>query len=291
MQYPLTLAFSGFWRAQFSGSPWLGVTTAGASGGRDLTEATNPPTAGTAQNGWTPANFNGTNQLLTAPGVVEDYHGAAEVTITVVAKVNSVPAPGAYTWDDPCFLVTQTGGTIALGVCSSGVSFLIYTSGGPVQTGYVAFTTGVYHVFQARMDGTNASVRVDGGAWTSAAAADIAASGGQPLLIGTDLTGTTAFIDADLLEIEIGSTAFSDVELGAVLAYAQARYFPAAYTSRCIELYNGQLRECPDTGPYGARVILTAGTRVTAPTGGKSLILSSGYITEAASEVGVRTPP
>src|SRR5690606_13622046 len=55
---------TGFWRGSFSGSPWVGTASAGSSGTRDLTEATNPPSTGAAQNGYVPADFDGTNDVL-----------------------------------------------------------------------------------------------------------------------------------------------------------------------------------------------------------------------------------
>lgn len=113
--YPTGLSIDGFWRANFSASPWPGVATAGLSGGRDLTEATNPPTTGTVQNGWTPALFNGTTQLLTADGIADDYIGATSVTIHAVVWINSAPAPATYAFDDPCIVVAQYSGIFGLG--------------------------------------------------------------------------------------------------------------------------------------------------------------------------------
>ena len=41
--FPLTLPWAGLWRADYAGEPWVGDASDGVSGGRLLTEATNPP--------------------------------------------------------------------------------------------------------------------------------------------------------------------------------------------------------------------------------------------------------
>ena len=268
----------------------MGETTAGTSGGRNLTEGTNPPTGGTVQNGYTPGLFDGTNDLLTADLTADDYIGASSVTVHAVVWVNSAPAPSTYAFEDPCVIVAQYSGIYGLGVSSSGVRFGVYLSTGYVETAPVALSTGAWHVIQARYDGTNVSVRVDGGAWTDAAATDPFAAGGFPALVGVDIVGTTQFLDGEILELGIHDGALSDVECDALYSYAIARYGTVVYTSRCITTYLGRLVECPDVGPFGLRLVLSGGVRTTATAGGKSLVLVGGSIVEASSEVGVRTP-
>ena len=121
--FPLSKNWTGFWRANYTGSPWPGETTLGPSGTRDLTEAISPPAGGAAQNGYTPADFNGTLNLLTADGTGEDYIGAATVTVHAVVWVNSAPTAATFAFEDPCIIVTQNSAIIALGVSSSGIRF------------------------------------------------------------------------------------------------------------------------------------------------------------------------
>jgi len=286
---PLNLAWTGFWRANFTGSPWPGVASAGSSAGRDLSEAVTPPVGGATQNGYTPADFGGVASLLrTADPAEGTYLGATTCTIHAVVEVRSAPAAGTYVFDDPCIIVTESSATIALGVSSSGVSFGVYTSGGPVQTAYVALSPG-YHRIQARLDGTNASVRVDGGAWTSVAATDIAADPTNVLLVGADYTGAAQALDAKVLELGVSDQSFSDTELNAVDLAAVVRYGLAS--KRCLVLLDGALRELPTSAPYGLRVILSGGALVTSVAGGKSLVVESGALREATAGEVVLVPP
>lgn len=222
--FPLSLQWAGFWRANYAASPWLGIATDGNTLGRNLTEATNPPTTGAAQNGYTPALFDGTNDLLTADLTATDYVGAKSVTIHAVVWIDTAPAPTAFTFDNPCIVVAQFSGIIGLGVATNGVRFGVYTTGPYVETAAVACSTGAWHRVQARYNGANVSVRVDGGAWTNAAATDPFAAGASPLLVGTDIVGTTAFLDGRILELGISAAALSDAECDALDAYSVARY-------------------------------------------------------------------
>ena len=221
---PLDLPWQGFWRADFTSAPWVSVSTNGPSNARVLEEATFPPAAGTTQNGYAPADFDGTSAILRTDLPAEGvYIGATTCTIHAVVNVRSAPAPAALVFDDPCVLVTAASATLALGVSSSGVAFGIYTSAGPVQPPRVALSAG-YHVIQARLDGTNASVRVDGGAWTSVAATDFAADPTNVLIAGADYTGAAQFLDALILEVGITDQALTDAELDAAEAAAVTRY-------------------------------------------------------------------
>ena len=222
---PLDLPWTGFWRANYTGSPWPGVESHGPTLGRDLSDGVSPPVGGTAQNGYTPADFGGVASILrTAEPAEGNYLGATTATVHAVVSVRSAPTPGTYVFDDPCIIATENSATIALGVSSSGVALGIYTSGGgPVQTAYVALSAG-YHVIQARLDGTNAEVRVDGGAWSSVAATDFAADPTNVLVVGADYTGAAQFLDALVLELGITSQALTDAQLDAAEAAAVTRY-------------------------------------------------------------------
>jgi len=223
MAYPHTLAWSGYWSTNYAGSPWVGEATAGASSGRDLTEATNPPATGTARYGHTPADFDGVNDTLSSVNLVEDFM-TDWVTVHAVVKVNSAVAPSAFLYDDPCIINVYASAAICISVTTSGVAFQVYTSTGSVQTGYVPLSLGVVHCVQARSDGTNCSIRVDGGAWTSVANVDpIVTAPGVPLLVGKDYYASN-FLDADIYTLGVAPSAFSDGTLDSLYAYDRDRY-------------------------------------------------------------------
>jgi hypothetical protein len=164
------------------------------------------------------------NDVLRTANPAEDYIGTGNAcTFMAVVKVNSAPAPGTYVWDDPCLFVTENSATIALGISSSGVAFGVYTSGGPVQTSYVSLSAG-YHVIQARMDGTDARVRVDGGTWQTVAATDIASDPTNLLVVGSDLTAAAAALDGDVQFLAVIDQALSNAELDALNSWALVEF-------------------------------------------------------------------
>lgn len=203
-------AWRGLWRPSFASSPWAGVASAGSSSGEDLLEATNPPSTGTAQNGKTPARFDGVNDILSTESIDSVYIDSTAFTVHAVVKVLSTSAPQTYYWDEPCLLVQPSSAGIAIGISSSGVGLEVYDSGGAQQTARVALHGG-YNVIQAKYDGTNAKIRANGGAWQSVAADSVYISGGA-LQLGTDYTGSV-FLHAEVFELAITDVALSDSAL------------------------------------------------------------------------------
>lgn len=204
-------AWRGLWRASFASSPWAGTASAGSSSGEELAEATNPPSTGTAQNGYTPARFDGVNDVLTTESADTTYLATMAFTVHAVIKVLSTSAPQAYYWDEPCLLVQPSSAGIAIGISSSGAGLEVYDSGGAQQTARVALHAG-YNVIQAKYDGTNAKIRANGGAWQSVAADSVYLSGSLQLQVGTDYTNSV-FLHADLFELAITDVALSDANL------------------------------------------------------------------------------
>jgi hypothetical protein len=77
-----------FWnRGSYTASPWNGTASAGTSGSNALTEATNPPTTGTAVNGFTPALFNSTTSTIGNSTALPNPSVAG--TIILLVKMNS----------------------------------------------------------------------------------------------------------------------------------------------------------------------------------------------------------
>lgn len=224
--FPLSLPWTGFWRASWA-LPWLGEDTAGTSIGRDLYEATNFPGSGTAQNGYTPPAFDGANDLLGASGAAEDYFGTTAWTIHAVVKCISLAAPGGFTADNEALLSVGPGSSaVALAFDSTGVTALQYDGiGGTAETPRIAVGTAAYRIIQARWTGTQIQCRVDGGAWQSAACtSQVAYSGtGEVLRVGVNYDGTK-FLNCNLLEHGVFDTSLSDSDLDALKTYAQARY-------------------------------------------------------------------
>lgn len=233
--YPLGLSFSGFWRANYSASPWVGLATAGASGGRNLTEGTNPPTTGTAQNGYTPAAFDGVNDRLSYVGAEDIIGDNTGWTYHGVWKFGSLDAPSGAAINDPCiFALGPFSAAVALSVNSNGIALVQYDLGGtPYETTRVSVSTGQYYRIQARWNASTGIIwlRVDAGTpVTVSGVADIADASAENLIVGANYD-LTAFLDAECLETDWLAYAETDVELDALDAYSVARYALGPATS------------------------------------------------------------
>lgn len=136
------------------------MSSAGGSGGRDLTEATNPPAAGAALNGLTPASFDGVNDRIGGAGT-STFLATTAGTVICLFKANaaSADAGSVQPYLIPALLTNQNG-FYCLGYSTSGVRF-----GGYNGTNYdsvaVAANTGNWHVCVARHNTTTISLSVD----------------------------------------------------------------------------------------------------------------------------------
>lgn len=278
-------------RANFASSPWRSENYGYV--GRELAEATNPPTVGAAQNGWFPSAFDGAVEVLRF-AVAEEVIGVSTGwACTCVVRFDTLAAPAGASINDPCiFAIGPFSAAVALSVNSSGVCLVQYDGfGASFETARIAVSTGQYYRIQARWDGSELWLRVDNGTpETMPGIASIAAAGTESLVVGANYD-ETAHLHGRILELGFLAEVVPDAPLDAWDAYAVARYFAVAYTSRCLVLLNGRIQECPDVGPFGQRLVLTSGYLTTTPTGGKSLVLVGNTITQAATETGVRVPP
>jgi hypothetical protein len=222
---PATLALTGWWRASYSASPWSGVASAGGSSGRNLTEATNPPTTGTAVNGLTPASFDGTNDQLgggtfTTFYDADGYGGWALVNIVTITT-NS----GSSYLNDA--IVSDTGGVHEIfltdngaGTVQVGISHYNDTTFPTAQT---AIATGAWKAVQWKFDGTNIKIRVNGGTRASTAAGGNLSATGTNLRLGGNYNATV-FTQLDYLDVGTVDYSPSDAEEDNVLSYLRSRY-------------------------------------------------------------------
>jgi len=277
-------------RADYALAPWRGENYGAERVNAD--EPTFEPAIGVAQNGYSPANFDGVSSILrTAIPVQTLLGGGSTLTCLAVVKVNSAPAPTSFGFESPCIFVTENSATIGLCVSSSGVAFGVYDDvAGWLQTAWVPLTAGAYNVVQAEADGSNLRIRVNGGAWSSPVAyTAIAADPANVLIIGADYLGTTNILDGDVLEIGFGTRVCDATEHASQNTYAVTRYGLAS--KRCLVLLDGALRELPTSAPYGLRVILSAGALVTSVASGKSLVVDGGALRESTAGEAVLVPP
>lgn len=217
---PATLALTGWWRANYAGSPWTGTASAGGSGGVNLSEATNPPATGTAINGLTPADFDGTNDIL-APGItLTNFVGAGAGSLWCLFNADAAMATTGNPYDAPQFFCAQNL-RLSFGFDSGGVWAHIYDGGH--KSRQVACATGGWHLAQMKFNGTNIYCRVDNGAWSSIAAGNIDDLTGQ-VLVGVN-GGVTNFFNGRIAEIGVINSALADATFDSIKnGYINLRY-------------------------------------------------------------------
>lgn len=228
---PATLPMTGFWEASYTGSPWTGKTSTGASGGRTLTEATNPPATGAAVNGLTPPDFNGTSQVLGAAAAGANYIGnyisATAYSYTVLFYADTATADtGGDAYLQPCIIGDMDfGGDFGLAFSSVGVRAWHKDSGGGYGGVTLACSTGAWHAVQVVYDGTNLKVRLDGGSWSTLAKSNVASAPltAIRLRLGANYSAGK-FFDGRVPHFSISNTAISDANLLGVLYYLKNKF-------------------------------------------------------------------
>ena len=205
-----SLELSGWWRASYAGSPWVGSSSVGSSGLRNLTEATNPPSNGSAVNGLVPADFDGTNDLLTTGRPVTDFVTAGAGSIAALVNIDAistaVPLGGTMFNNDA--IVNDIGGYLGLvlgGAASNEAQAYIYD--GAMKGARVTVTLATWQFLQMRWDGTRVEIRLNSGSWNTALCGSIQVPTYE-LRVGA--SAATQLFDGKMLELM-----FADRYLGA----------------------------------------------------------------------------
>jgi hypothetical protein len=219
-----TLAWSGLWRASYSGAPWAGVASAGVSGTTGNLAAGTAPTTGTAQNGLTPAAFAAaSSQYLTnATAVSTVFTHAAGSIVALVYGVSAVAAAG-NPYDDPAIFVDQGTGSVGLTHTASGFKAFLY-DGVSYKTRTAAAATGSYHLVMLDWDASTLGLTLNSGARDSIAIA----GGGWNVNAGNINVGrgylTSAFIDARILMVGCSASQFSAGNYANIKSYVNSTY-------------------------------------------------------------------
>ena len=219
---PTTLSLTGYWRGSYSGSPWNGTASAGASSGRNLVTLVGAPSTGTALNGYTPASFNGTSQALQDnTNTIDNYISSTAYTVQLLLKPSSAVATTGTVYSDPQ-LVCESGQNWGIAYTTDGIT-LYHWDGTSLKTVNVALGTGSWAVVDAKYDGTNIKVRVNGGAWSSTAANSLTGFTGNTMYMGVD-AALDAFYAGLIEECLVSDTALSDATLDGTRAWFDSRY-------------------------------------------------------------------
>lgn len=216
---PATLALEGWWRGSYAASPWVGVASTGGSGSQNLTEATNPPAAGSAVNLFTPADFDGTNDELSGAAcstfiTTTNFSGWALVNIDAINTNDT----GNLMLNDCIF---GTTGTAEWGVYlrSTGPVVGVATAA-TTNFAETGISTGAWALVQFKGNGTNNFIRVNSGSWVSGPGSTIG-SLAAALNVG-DLAG--GFVDGRMLDLGLSKSFLSDLTFDSIKSYINTRY-------------------------------------------------------------------
>lgn len=207
---------------------WTGTASAGGSGSRTADEATNFPGNGLNLNGFVGARFDGVTNFLTASGVISDYVGSTGTpwSISALLRWNNAVATGGAISTDPC-LISDNGGNWGIGITTSGVQLGQWDNTPAAQSCLntdITAASGTPFSIQAGCDGTNIFVSVNGGTRaTSACTTFWNAVLPNTLLIGKNFSGS-AFLDMDLMDLQIAKTAFSLATFNNLRSYYRYKF-------------------------------------------------------------------
>ncbi len=204
-----TLNLNAWWPGPYAASPWEGAASGGSSGTRDLTEATNPPSASTELNGVASALFDGTNDILNTGLSLANL-----MTSTVgwgwgVAEVISASGnDGAATPYNNQHILRDAGSYFGLTVRSSG-KLQLYThdaGGWDAVEEDIPIGTNTPFVYLWKMTDGAIYLKVNDGDWTSGVArAAIDNTGFSTTIGGPSFVST--FFNGRIWEIAYGAGA------------------------------------------------------------------------------------
>lgn len=217
-----TLSLSGWWRGSFSASPWSGVTSAGASGGRDLSEGTNPPSAGTAVNGFTPADFDGTNDIISSAVQMTSFVGSSG-GIAILFKADSASAPQSEAYADTCLMSDAGGAPICFAINTSGLRATVYDGVSWKKTTAITCSFGEWHWGFMWWDGSNLYCQLDNGTIQSIALAGTVTPDGSVMRLGTNYSAAS-FYDGQILDVKMKNGVWTEAERTLIIKESNARY-------------------------------------------------------------------
>jgi IPT/TIG domain len=210
---PAALALTGWWQSPFAGSPWNGVASAGASGSRALTEATNPPTVGAALSGRNTADFDPVGPLPDRIGsalALSSFVGASAGSCAVLFNADAAPTANSGAPHIEGNIATETQPNWGITFSTAGVRGYIRQADLAFKSVAQTCATGGWHLVQMKWDGATLYVRLDSGAWSSVAAGPIgnvtgtfqlgrnyASAGGFDGRIASAVTSSAVWTDAE----------------------------------------------------------------------------------------------
>jgi hypothetical protein len=222
---PATLALAGWWRGDYSASPWAGVASAGGSGAQNLTEATNPPGAGSAVNGFVPADFDGANDKLSG-AAVSTFHSTTAFSGWALIYLDAVNTDSGVLTSNDALLCTAGTGQFWIYLRNNAGAVTVHITYFDAAVNPMVSTSislGAWQFVQWRRNTTIMEIRVNGGAWASVGAVNAVNSLAASLDVGRNVNADN-FLDGRMLDLGMASSRFDDDTFDDLRAYVNDRY-------------------------------------------------------------------
>jgi len=223
---PAVLSLTGWWRADGasgyddSSGVWYGVASAGSSSGRNLTEATNFPSAGTAVNGHTPPDFDGSNDVLANATAISTMLTASAWFGWWLVNIDAIATSSGTSYSNDV-IMNDSGAYWGIHLSSaSGGLVYAYQWDGAEKAVSAAIGTGAWTLICARYDGTNLRLKVDSGTVQTVAAGNISTTTGT---IQCGYNVATAY-NGRMADIGLMASAGSDALFDDIKEYVNDRY-------------------------------------------------------------------
>lgn len=216
---PASLSLSLYYEASYAGAPWAGLASAGASlSNGDLTTNGSDPSTGAAQNGYIPADFDGSANNLVGATASTSLFSASAGTIFALFRPDTAAAPTGNVYDDPALYVDVGFANTGFTYTTSGFTAFIFSTA--YKSASTAAATGSYHLVMMRWNGSLVGVRVNSVAEVTTVAGNAALTAGT-VGVGRGYGGT--FIDGRLLMLAT-STQDLSASYSSIKSYVNAKY-------------------------------------------------------------------
>jgi hypothetical protein len=219
---PAVLALTGFWeRGDYDAqtATWTARASAGASGGRNLTQATaaNVPTETNLE-----PVFNGVSGYLDSNIVWSTYVTASAGTLVCVFLSNADGAPAVQSYDDPT-LIANVGNNSFLSVNGTNVRAALFDAA--YQEVNIPVVPGGVHIATLTWNGTIMSLSIDGGAPVTHACGPVTGALTGVLRVGSGWNAS-AFqcLPGIVRSVAVVASVVSGPDLTKIVKWAQARH-------------------------------------------------------------------
>lgn len=221
---PSTLALTGWWRSNYSGSPWNDD-----SGNTRTLEQSNAgfrPVTGAPVNGYVPALFDASDDYMNTVAVANNVFMSSTAS-SGWFLINSLGVPASVgVYQDGNLLTDSVNAETTFGhVDVSGTpKFIIALYAGAYIRLEVAMGTGAWHIAQWKHDGVNMFARVDSGNWSSTACGTLSFLTPSAFTMSVSYSAALK-MNGSVIDVGITNTVISDANFdNLVREYANGRY-------------------------------------------------------------------